>query len=439
MVRPEYARRVKSFWVFFAAGVVAASVARMAPVKGAAPSSVAAGSLPLLTESDLVYEGAFRLPRNVPGDMFDYSESVITYWEANNSLLAVGYGQSVAEVSIPTPVNNPNRAAIPVASVRQPFTDVLQGKRSTVDGDPSNGAPIGGLLVAGNKLIVSVYRYYDGTGTHSKSHFVTGLDFSNLPAVQGPFQVGSFVPYPGGWTGGWMPVIPMSLRSQFGNATHFTGQCCVSVISRSSYGPALSTFDPTKLGSEIPLNSKRVLGYDTNHQTVGGYDSEFGAPDVLFHMSYRPGGIVIPDGARTALVFARQGTGPNCYGPGTKDQALAGTDAGSGFKYCYDPTNGDQGAHAYPYIYQVAAYDMDELAAVYRGEKQFYEVKPYAKWPLTLQFPFASAEIGGVTYDPVNKRIFVAARYGDLDAANYVYQPMIHVFKVQTPAGVCIY
>lgn len=430
---------MKNFWVFFVAGVVAASLAKTTPATGAASAAAsAAGTLPLLTETDLVYEGAFRLPRNAGGDMFDYSGTVLAYWEANNSLLAVGWNQEVAEISIPTPINNANRLALNVATVRQPFTDVLRGLRTTVDGDPSNGAPIGGLAVSGGKLIVSVYRYYDGTGTHSKSHFVTGLDFANLPSVQGPYQVGTFVQYPGGWVGGWMPPIPASLQGQFGSATHFTGQCCVSVITRSSYGPALSTFEPAKLGTQVPLNSKRVLGYDTAHQTVGGYDSQYGQPDVLFHMTYKPGGIVIPDGSRTALVFARQGIGPNCYGPGTADKSLAGTQSG-GFTVCYDPYSADQGAHAFPYIYQVAAYDMDELAAVYRGEKQFYQVKPYARWPLTMQFPNIGAEIGGVTYDPVNKRIFVSVRYGDSDPANYVAAPMIHVFKVQMPAGVCIY
>lgn len=441
MIRPDYARRVKSFWVFFAAGLVAACLAKMSPVTGAAAplAATSAGTLPLLTENDLVYEGAFRMPRNIPGDIVDYSEGIIQYWEANNSLLVVGHGQNIAEISIPTPINNPNRQALNVATVRQPFVDVLQGKRGTVDGDPSNSAPIGGLLVNGNKLVVSVYRYYDGTGTHSKSHFVSGLDFSNLPAVQGPFQVGTFVTYPGGWVGGWMLPIPASLRSNFGNNTHFTGQCCVSVITRSSYGPSLTAFEPAKLGSEIPLQAKRVLGYDTAHPTVGTYESQYGAPDVLFHMSYKPGGVVIPDGSRSALFFARQGIGPNCYGPGTNDQAKAGTPAGGGFNWCYDPASSDQGAHAYPYVYQVAAYDVNELAAVFAGNKQFYQVKPYAKWQLTMQFGNHGAEIGGVAWDPVNKRIFVTARYGDVDQANYVFAPMVHVFKVQTPAGVCIY
>ena len=118
MIRPDYARRVKSFWVFFAAGLVAACLAKMSPVTGAAAplAATSAGTLPLLTENDLVYEGAFRMPRNIPGDIVDYSEGIIQYWEANNSLLVVGHGQNIAEISIPTPINNPNRQALNVAT-----------------------------------------------------------------------------------------------------------------------------------------------------------------------------------------------------------------------------------------------------------------------------------------------------------------------------------
>ena len=55
------------------------------------------------------------------------------------------------------------------------------------------------------------------------------------------------------------------------------------------------------------------------------------------------------------LGLIKQGTGTFCYGEGAT---------------CNDPTDSSKGNHAYPYQYQVWAYDANDLAAVKAGSKQ---------------------------------------------------------------------
>ena len=64
---------------------------------------------------------------------------------------------------------------------------------------------------------------------------------------------------------------------------------------------------------------------------------------------------------------------------------------------CYDPTTSDKGSHAYPYRYQVWAYDLNDFAAVKAGTKQPWEVVPYGVWPLSLpDARSARSRLGGV-------------------------------------------
>ena len=97
--------------------------------------------------------------------------------------------------------------------------------------------------------------------------------------------------------------------------------------------------------------------------------------------------MVFPEGTRSVLFFGRHGLGKFCYGPGTTDQQLVGRPTDGGVDtWCHDPTSANKGTHAYPYHYYVWAYDANDLAAVKAGQKQPWEVKPYAVWPFSLPF-----------------------------------------------------
>ena len=183
---------------------------------------------PLVQAGDMVFEGAFRVPLRPNGSSsFEGSGGgALTYNAANNSLFAVGHinqGQ-VAEITIPTPSTATSLTALPIATYRQGFKDILEGRRCLVSDDP-NGCPIGGMLVSGNSLIVTAYNFYDGDGSQTLSHFIVDRDFSVTGDIRGPYPLGTAG---AGRVAGYMGPIPSEWQALFGGPA-FTGLCCISI------------------------------------------------------------------------------------------------------------------------------------------------------------------------------------------------------------------
>lgn len=384
---------------------------------------------PLLYSKNLVFEGSFRLPGCYPnlcgGSSFDYYRgSGMAYNPTNNSLYIPGhvYQGEVAEVSIPALVPGNNVYALNTGTLIQPFADLSDNLWSLIGGDTKY---VGGLLSYQGKMYMSVYVYYDNiVGNATTSHFVSGLDFSLTNDATGPFRIGN--DYGAGFYAGYMADIPSEWKSLLGGPV-LTGQCCLSIISRTSWGPAAFAIDPSGLGTTNPLPSVPLIVYPADHP-LGDYDSA----DPLFNSATIMGGIAFPKGTRSVLFFGRHNTGPYCYGPGTCDLGLVGTDSGDGI-YCYDCAVTSKGPHQYPYVYQVWAYDANDMAAVKDGNMNYYDIKPYATWTLDSQLPFTfvDEEVHGVAYDPATNRIFLSIQQGD--APDY---PMIEVFDVNiTPVA----
>ena len=107
---------------------------------------------------------------------------------------------------------------------------------------------------------------------------------------------------------------------------------------------------------------------------------------------------------------------------------VAGTRGPDSEIYCFDPSTSDKGQHAYPYHYQIWAYDLNELAEVRAGKRDPWSVKPYGVWPLELPFPEKGVRIGGVAYDAAGQRLFIAQSQADRDG--FAYRPLIHVFRI---------
>ena len=146
------------------------------------------------------------------------------------------------------------------------------------------------------------------------------------------------------------------------------------------------------------------------------------------------GGTAVIAGTRTALFIGRNGLGENCYGNGTSDPALGGTTTADGVLYCYDPVSNDKGTHAYPYRYQIWAYDLADFAAVKAGTKQPWDVVPYGVWPFDLPIPEQQAvRIGGVAYDAQRQLLYIAQYRADHDS--FSERPIIHALKINAPAS----
>lgn len=94
----------------------------------------------------------------------------------------------------------------------------------------------------------------------------------------------------------------------------------------------------------------------------------------------------IPAGTRSLLFVGHHGYGRYGYGTPTSDPSLHNTPAPGNWKYIYDPawTSGN-GEHAYPYRYQMWAYDLTQVQEVLSGTRQPFSCTPTV---IPIDFPF---------------------------------------------------
>jgi hypothetical protein len=320
-------------------------------------------------------------------------------------------------MSIPTPSTASSVSSLPRATLTQNFRDILAGKMGPIG---QSGVYVGDLLPWNDQTIVSAYIYYDASHSQKTSH--VSVDANGT--VSGPYKVGSAG---AGMVSAYMSPIPSEWQSALGGPA-LTGNCCVPIISRTSLGPAATVFDPSNLSNQA--NATQVLGYPIDHPTLGTYEDT--DPDNLFLRSTSMGGLVFPSGTRSVLFFGTQ-PGTSCYGQGTSDPSLdhkpvPGTD---GVIYCYDPSSYYKGTHGYPYRPFVWAYDVNDLIAVKNGQKQPWDILPYATWTFDVPFVANSATaIRGATYDPATKRVFLSEGFADGSA------PIVSVFSLDVGTSV---
>jgi hypothetical protein len=370
----------------------------------------------LLTASDITYIGSFKVPHGKNGGVQDaglgWGGEAIAYNPTNNSLFISGhaYDNYVGEISIPTPIISDNLAKLNTASMLQNLYNVTEGHLSHLEqGGGSYGGEvrIGGLIKNGSKLVGSTYIYYDGSDKAYLSHWSSGLKLSSTGDFLGNYRLSgtqgaSFV-------AGYMTDIPSAYQSTLGG-THLTGSCCLSIITRTSWGPAVSVFNAADVGVVNPIPSTTLMYYDESHPTLGYYGDA--APNIYFNGTTRIRGIIFPPGSRSVLFIGENGIGSYCYGTGSA---------------CGDPTNDYQGNHAYPYRFQIWAYDVNDLIAVKNGTKLPWHPTPYAIIPLPRQsgLPDVSGVTGGSAYDPATQRLY----FVDWTAEGNGY-PLIHVYSI---------
>lgn len=359
------------------------------------PQSVAQSptTLPLVQSSNMRYLGSFRLPTN---DGSGASTGDLTYGGTALALSSGGglfvrghdWSQRLCEVSIP--------AIGGTATIRQRCVDVTEGRMPQIDVE--NGIKLGGALVWNGRLITTGFSYYDADTSATKSHFASGTTLATAGDVTGPVQVGTVG---AGWVSGQMTPIPSEWRSLLGGPA-LTGNCCLSIISRTSSGPSVSVFNPDDVGRVTPVPATRLLGYPVDRPLANPNNA-----NGLYTHSDQVGGFAFPAGTRSVLFVGRHGTGNQCYGDGSA---------------CNDPADSYKGYHSYPYYHQVWAYDANDLLAVKNGTRQVWELRPYATWRLTEMNNSGSATIAGAAYDPTTRRMYVTEQYGST--------PKVHVYEI---------
>jgi hypothetical protein len=371
-------------------------------------------ALPLVHQADLEYVGAFKVPQgrisNDGQGTFQYGGTAPAYNPANNSLFLVGHDwdQNIAEISIPPLVNSNQLGSLNTASVLQPFTSI---QYRVPNWSLTGNTKVGGLEVVGDELVGTFYEYYDGDANAVDSHFKLSSLNLNSASAGGLYQVGNAG---GGFVGGYMTAVPEEWQDALG-APYLTGQAALSIIGRTSAGPAAFGFDPDDLGnSTAPVET--YVNYPLSNplapETTG---------NSLFNLTTRIDGVAFPPDTSSVIFFGSHGLGQYCYGEASD---------------CNDPYNTSKGTHVVggQYEYQAWAYDVEDFIDVKNGLKQSWEIQPYDVWNFDLPFGSGYRTIGGVTFDAQSGRLYVS----QLSADGADRHPVIHAFDFATETGTTI-
>lgn len=363
----------------------------------------------LIHQNNLQYLGAFRVPDgNFGSSTFDYGGTSLTFNPVSNSLFIVGHDQqqAVAEISIPQNiVNSSNLSDLSTATVLQPFVSVLGNVPNwTLEGT----VKVGGLLVADGELIGSAYEFYDAEGNAIGSHFK--LDSLNLSSanVTGLFELGGAG---AGFVAGYMASVPEEWQSALG-ASYVTGQAALSIIGRTSLGPALFGFDPTNLTSGVNPATPYVY-YPLTNPTLGAMT---GPANPLFNGATEINGVFFAPGTRSVVFFGSTGMTAVGYGEAVDFN---------------DDNRTSKGFHAQDgvYAYQAWAYDINDFIDVKNGVKEPWEITPYERWNFDFPQAEGAKHIGGVAFDAATGRLYISQRGGDTEGG-FAYRPVIQVYQL---------
>lgn len=387
-------------------------------------------SEPLVQKSDLVFLGSFALPTAQVGtSRFGYGGEAITAYHDSSgraTLFMCGNVQMtghVAQVEIPATFSMSHvYSELPVAKQLQPFASVVDGSVSSKLGITStDGAHVYGMLAYKNRLVVSAGEYYGCT--QSNTHGYSKLALNDSTDFKGFYKVVGAANARG--LAGPMTHVPPEWQSLLGG-TVLSGNFGIPLVSCTSAGPSITAFEPDSLGTN-PTNGNTLLFYPMgatfNHTLCDGAPcltkDPGGTQNELYNYTTQFGGLAFAAGSRSVLFFGRQGTGPYCYG----------TPAGCGG----DPAEPDaKGPHAFPYRYQIWAYDAKDLVLVKNGTLKTYDPKPYAVWAMpeieAWRNP-GTAKITGAGFDPETQRWYITADYGE--------KPRVDVYQIK-PATVGI-
>jgi hypothetical protein len=368
----------------------------------------------LVTLSDLVYEGAFRLPSNEFGaSSMLYAQGPIAYNSDINSIFVVGHAhqQAIAEFLVPslnasTVISELSMSPAPTQS----FSKVLS---RTLDNNPQNINRIAGMLYFNNKLIVNAYEYYDANGdvTH------TTLLVDNDQDISGSTISGYFSLQGGVHAGGWMSPIPAEFQGQLDGEWIAGNASGEPIISRLSVGPTAFVFNPSDIGVKEPVPTTALLDFSLVNPLHDDISNESLTNDLWTHLSHAVYGF-IPSGTRTYITIGYSGGHKSgvCYKciPAGRTTNCPG--------YCAKDSSD------YQLMYWL--WDVNDLIKVKNGEIESHMVRPYEYGP--MEAPFPATEIGGGSYDPRSGRLYLSLQRADKEQTTFGGDPpLIIAYKVK--------
>lgn len=352
--------------------------------------------------SEFLYEGAFRVPKGVFGEeTFSNNPYVnaqyqpIAFDESENAIIL---GQSTqpadqpkrfGKISVPEIIDPASVGfdinALKTASVLHELVDISSGRFDNLlkSGEaPSSEARAqpGGLLVVDSRLVGTMWAYYDASGGNSyRSHFLTDVTWDSGFGFEGLFPVGQSPTGSlanGGFVGGYMTEVPERFQTELGGNIA-TGRTGGPIVSRSSFGPTLWVFSLSDLDYDKPAPAKMLIGYDSEHKTIGDYSD---SSSLLFNRSTGVNGVVWPESSDSVFFFGNHGLGlqfdnsglpvsndQQCFGYGTSNRqeafrasdidvtryqsrecgfrTVSSEDVQNNVSCCFDPVNSGKGLH----------------------------------------------------------------------------------------------
>lgn len=384
----------------------------------------------LVQPSDLVYQGAFRLPDVAGGDEYSWKwsswASALTYYPDGDpngpadgypgSLFGIGHdwNQWVSEVGIPEPIvsSGKNVDELNTATTQQAFHDIRGGLFDGME-MPRVGLaylPAQGTQTAG-KLYFAWAPHLD-EGATNPSHGWSELDLSN-PQTAGAWRVGEYWNYV---TGDYMFDIPQAWADAYLSGAYLaTGRYRDG--GQGGQGPSLFAFAPWSKGnppapgstlSAVPL---LLYGnaYEPNPPSMNSYH----------HSDEWTGGAWLTAGGKAAVVFAgTKGVGDCWYG------CADGTDEPPW------PPDCDRGWWSTGFVGQILFYDPADLAAVASGGMETWQPQPYATLDIDDYLYHIGSDqqkyhLGAVSFDRERGLLYVLEVLAD-DA-----KPLVHVWRVE--------
>jgi len=350
-------------------------------------------TLPLVQSGDMQHVGSFTLPA------FDRKGAQIEYGGFSLGLSAdgkelyfscIGAGGMV-KVLIPSVLDGRQ------ATITEDCTG--PANLNAIDPTPSNGINLGGVAWFNGRFLVAAHSYYDADKNTASSHW-SGTGWASLT---GPVSVSPSAAYGPGWQGGAFLTIPPEWRALIGAPMAMT-ITNIAIISRSSYGPSFSPFDPATMKASAPL-----LGY-TQANPLGVEDKA----DPLWNTAAKGFGAFWPAGTG-AILYP--------YSNAPKDWWYGVSPSPSGL---VDPFSYYQGVHTSCPTHQVAAYRATDLLDVKNGTKQMYQLRPYAVWGLSDIAPECKQGGLSVAGDLATNRLYV----GHYAGAGVSGAQTVHVYQI---------
>lgn len=378
----------------------------------------------LIQISDLNYIGGFRLPAGVFGNSsMNFSQGPIAYNKDNHSLFIVGHSQqqSIAEFSIPTPLNTTNISLMPLANNPiQVFSEILSRPTTT---NPQSIDRIGGMYYSpaspNPKLLVNGYQYYDASGSVTHTSFVVE-NANNLAtsAVSGYYTMAG-----GAHASGWISDIPAEHQSTLGGDMISGSSSGIPIISRTSVGPSAFVLNKSDFinPSNGNISATPVLDFSlTNPLNDDLYNTSLNN-DIWTHLSQATYGFIVPN-TGTYVTIGHSGGHRSgvCY-----KCIPAGETAPCG-GYCTN-VSGD-----YDYYYWL--WKVEDLVKVKNGQLLSHQVVPYDYGVLNLPISNYLMEIGGGSYNAQSGVLYLSVQRMDTFQGTYSNPPVILAYQVETNA-----